>query len=376
MSNPFRVLVIGGYGTFGGWIAEALMSTPGVQVIVGGRSLERARNWVVRHDSRPEKNRADVLAVDAEDPGLAGVLARSGADLVIHTAGPFQQQGYQVAMGCIEAGSHYIDLSDSREFVNGIGTLQDSARAAGVTLVSGASSVPGLSCAVVEEFAPEFSRLNSIRMSIFPGNRAPRGLATVESVLSYTGKAFRRWEGGSWKVVHGWQDMCRHDYGALGHRWVASCDVPDLVLFPKHFDGVQTVTFHAGLELPFLHYGMWALSWLARLRLVANWRRHAGSLAAISRVFENGGSKQGGMRVELAGSDRGGRTLRVLWRLIARDGHGPRIPAIPSVVLAKRMALAKGPPFGAYPCLGLFTLDEFSNELGELNVMQQVIRMA
>lgn len=375
MSNPFRILVIGAYGTFGGWIAKGLMSVPGISVIVGGRSLERARNWVVHHQAARPGEGPSALAVDTERGGLAGVLAASNVDLVIHCAGPFQEQGYEVAMACIEARCHYIDLSDGRAFVSGIRTLNDAAREAGVTLVSGASSVPGLSSAVVQEYLPEFSRLDSIRMSISPGNQAPRGPATVESVLSYTGQAFTRWEAGASTRVYGWQDMRRCDYGDLGHRWIASCDVPDLSLFPKHYEGVQTVTFHAGLELSLLHFGMWVLAWLARWRLVASWRRYAKTLTAVSRVFEKMGSDCGGMRVELAGRDRQDKRLKILWRLIARDGHGPRVPVTPSVVLAKRMASGDGPPPGAYPCIGLFKLEEFTRELGGLNVTQEVIRM-
>ena len=374
MSKPFRILVIGGYGTFGRWIVESLASVPGVRVIVGGRSLERARRWVSGRTGA-EAARLEAIAVDAEQDGLEAILAMHSVDLVIHCAGPFQEQSYAVAKACIGAGCHYIDLSDGRAFVCGIRTLNDAARAAGVTIVSGASSVPGLSSAVVEEFVGEFERLDSIRASISPGNRAPRGLATMESVLSYTGRTFTRWQEGEWLDVHGWQDLRRAAYGELGDRWVANCDVPDLALFPEHFAGVRTVTFHAGLELPFLHFGMWALSWLARWRVVGSWRPHARMLAAATRAVEKAGSDRGGMIVELEGRARQGGAPKVLWRLIARDGHGPRIPTIPSIVLAKRMASGFGPPPGAHACVGLFTLDEFSRELVELNVTQQVIRM-
>nr|BFE97511.1 hypothetical protein GCM10020185_80470 [Pseudomonas brassicacearum subsp. brassicacearum] len=47
---------------------------------------------------------------------------------VIHTGGPFQGQSYAVAESCIDAGVNYCDLSDSRDFVTGIGALDARAK--------------------------------------------------------------------------------------------------------------------------------------------------------------------------------------------------------------------------------------------------------
>lgn len=51
---------------------------------------------------------------------------------------------------CIESGVNYIDLADGRYFVGGMaGKFNDRAVEKGVTVVTGASSVPGLSSAVL-----------------------------------------------------------------------------------------------------------------------------------------------------------------------------------------------------------------------------------
>jgi hypothetical protein len=44
------------------------------------------------------------------------------------------------------------------------------------------------------------------------------------------------------------------------------------------------------------------------------------------------------------------------------------VPAIPAVILAKRLAAGKGPPAGASPCFGLFTLAEFAAETADLDI--------
>lgn len=56
-----------------------------------------------------------------------------------------------MAEACIEAGASYCDLSDCRVFVNGIERLAARARAANVALLSGCSSVPSLSSAILDE---------------------------------------------------------------------------------------------------------------------------------------------------------------------------------------------------------------------------------
>ena len=80
----------------------------------------------------------------------AEALRALSADVLINASGPFQHHDYALPRACIAAGCHYIDLADARAFVTGIGVLDAEAKAAGVSVVSGASSVPGLSSAAVQ----------------------------------------------------------------------------------------------------------------------------------------------------------------------------------------------------------------------------------
>lgn len=77
------------------------------------------------------------------------------------------------------------------------GPLHPAAVARGVTIISGASSVPGLSSAVIERYLPQFQELRSIEMGISSGARAP-GLATVKGIFGYCGMPFLRYQAGAW----------------------------------------------------------------------------------------------------------------------------------------------------------------------------------
>jgi NAD(P)-dependent dehydrogenase (short-subunit alcohol dehydrogenase family) len=256
-----RVLVLGGYGHFGARIVRALATTPGITVIAAGRNPAQAPANLPGVDL----SRIELCRLDTADPAFADQLAATGAQLVIHTAGPFQGQGYDVALACLQAGMHYIDLADGREFVRDFALKVDApARAAGRSAISGASTLPALSSAVVDALAPQFERLQGIDMVIAPAQATPLGMATVRAVLSYCGKPFDCWIDGRWQPVIGWADPQPVRFAQIAPRLAAACDVPDHDLLVQRYPGVLTVRFRAALELPFLSRCLAGIAWLRR----------------------------------------------------------------------------------------------------------------
>ncbi|MSQ74064.1 MAG: saccharopine dehydrogenase [Betaproteobacteria bacterium] len=355
------MLVLGGYGHFGGRVCRALMHH--ATLIVAGRDGAKARKF-----ARGLGAAHQGVAMDCSASALAERVRALRADAVVHTCGPFQGQDYRVARACIAAGAHYLDLADGRAFVAGIGELDAVAREAGVLVASGASTLPALSSAVIDEHRGHFARLDSIDISIAPGQQTPRGAATLEAVLSYCGKPFSVWEQGHWQTVYGWQDAHRFNYPDLGGRWLARCDVPDLQLFPARYAGVQRVRFDAALELALAQCAFWMLAAMVRLKIVDNASRYARVMQAWGRHFDWMGSSTGGMYVGLCGTDHAGRPARLDWHLLARCGHGPEIPCIPAIVLARKLAAGTLAVRGAMPCMGLMTLAEFAEAVAVANL--------
>ena len=186
-----------------------------------------------RSPTRSGLRAENAKPLDATDPKLTDKLRKLGVATLIHTAGPFQDQNYAVAQAAIRAGCNYLDLADGREFVTGIGALDNAARAAGVSVVSGVSSLPALSSAVVDRYRGEFSRLDAIRVGITSGAVVP-GIATVRGILSYTGQPFRVLENGVWIETRGWLDTRVHQFPKpVDARLLGRCDVPDLTCCPR-----------------------------------------------------------------------------------------------------------------------------------------------
>lgn len=360
------ILVLGGYGFFGSRICQALAENKNIHLLIAGRNLNAAQALTSKLGLKADQ----ALSLDAYASDFAQQLRDLRVDTVIHTAGPFQGQDYSVARAAITAGANYIDLADGRDFVAGIEELDSLAREHGVFVTSGASSLPALSSAVVDRYVNQFSRLESIRHGIGSGARAP-GLATMRGVFGYCGKPFQRWEAGRWETVYGWLDLQCHQFPApVGARLLGNCDVPDLVLFPRRYPGVHTVTFHAGFASSPGHLVVWSASQLTRLGLMSSVRPLAEPLHAISQRMEPFVSDKGGMFVSLEGIGINGKPLKLDWHLIAAQNHGPYIPCGASIALANKLAQGDLLSHGAMPCMGVLTVEDYLAALQGFDIQE------
>lgn len=362
-----RIMVLGGYGNFGKRIAEALSNIAGITLLIAGRSLQKANAACATLAA--QNAQCIPVAIDIFEEGICEQLKSLQVDLVIHTGGPFQGQDYRVPEACIEAGSHYIDLADDRRFVCDITSLNTAAQTKNILVVSGASSVPGLSSTVIDHLSARFRQVNVIDFAIAPGNQAERGEATLRGILSYTGHPFRVFHKGKWINTYGWMAPRRLNFGQpVGNRWLADIDIPDLELFPRRYPSVQTVKFQAGLELSVLHWGMVAMAALARFKLIKNWARWTPLIYRSSEWFKTLGTNTGGMQIRLSGVGMDAKALNLKWTLIAENGIGPYIPTLSAIIIAKKMIAGEITLTGATPCLGMYSLAEFDREASALGI--------
>lgn len=359
-----RVLIIGGYGNFGSYIAKSLATDPAIQLLIGGRSSEKASRFIA---GLVAANPAEPHAIDI-DGDIGAALARIDPKIAIHTTGPFQVQDHRVARACIEHGCHYLDLADARDFVVTIDTLATAAKKKGVLAVSGASSVPCLTAAVIDHYLPGFGTLDSIDYGISAAQQTNRGLATTSAILSYVGRPFETICDSELREVIGWQDTHSERYPELGRRWFGNCDIPDLALFPARYPQLKSIRFAAGHELAILHAGTWLLSWAVRLGLVRSLVPHAERLLRIAFLFDWMGTSRSGFHMYLSGRGHDGRAKTARFFLIARSGHGPYIPCMPAILLARKLARGELHRTGAMACVDLIGLDEYLGALAGLDI--------
>ena len=349
-----HILILGGYGNFGRRIATALTNA-NIPVTICGRDAKKAAGW-----SNQLGAQAAVAIFDVNS-GLDNYLKTHKPRIVINTCGPFQTADYQIAKTCIRNSAHYIDLSDGRQFVNGITALDEAAKNNNTVIIAGASSVPGLSSAVIEHYRHEFNEIALLNYGINPGQKAERGYATIKGIMTYVGKPLAPYPSTEQKP-HGWQNIYRQTYPTLGKRWMANCEIPDLDLFPQKY-AIKKIQFSAGMELSIIHLGLWALSGLVRMGVPLNLAAHTGLLQNMSNLFNIFGSSDGGMHIILNGTNHDGQPHTRKWFVIAKNAHGPHIPPVPTIILAKKLWRGEAMQPGAYPCVGLVSLTEYLHEL-------------
>jgi hypothetical protein len=357
-----RVVVIGGLGNFGARICSRLAPDPRFKVIATGRRVSNAEH------SRD----IQVATLDTGNPGFGSDLQSLAPDLVIHCAGPFQGQDYRVALASVACGAHYVDLADGREFVTGfVHAVGPAAEAAECLAVTGASTLPALSSAVVDYLASSFSSLDSIDIVIAPGQHARRGAATVTAVLGYAGQAVPWWQRGEWCTAYGWQDLKRERF-SFGNRLAAACDVPDLELLPRRYAGVKSVSFRAALEVSLQHYVLWLMGACRRIGLPLPLVRLGAPMDRVGTWLNWLGSDTGGMMVRVSGTNSGGQPQCRTWELVAKSNHGPEIPCMAAVLVAERLNGNDSTLRGAKICMGILGLSDFEPEFGRWDISTRI----
>jgi saccharopine dehydrogenase-like protein len=361
--RPIKVLIVGATGVFGSRLARLAAGEAGVRLTLAARRQGALESLAGRLGGCATHvlDRDHVRASDVQ-----------GFDLVIDCAGPFQGSHTKLIEACIAARVDYADLADGREFVCSIGRFDAAAKFAEMAALSGASSIPALSHAVLDRLTQGWSGIEDIRVGIFPGNRAPRGRSVVEAILSYVGKPVRVFSGGQWRELPGWSLQGRVDCGLAGKRWASACDTPDQELLVERYRPTGSAEFVAGLELPLLHLGLWLLSLPVRWGWIGSLRPMSGLLLWIAQRLLPFGSDSGAMIVEARGRDRDRHPVEARWNLSATTNLGPLVPVLAALALIRRVRDGWRPEPGAYPCAGIVTLDELEVLLDALGISYAV----
>jgi hypothetical protein len=93
----------------------------------------------------------------------------------------------------------------------------------------------------------------------------------------------------------------------------------------------------------------------------------------VASVFDRFGSALGGMFVRVSGVDAGGRAASRAWHIAADHGHGPEIPCMPAILLARRLARGDTPPAGARACIGVLSLNDFTPEFDRWGMQTDIV---
>jgi Domain of unknown function (DUF4166)/Saccharopine dehydrogenase NADP binding domain len=351
MVDRLNVLIVGGYGTFGGRIVELLGNEPRLTLTVAGRSLEKARAFCDAHS--PAKATLVPAAFD-RNSDLTKQLESFRPDILVDASGPFQAYGeerYRVIEACIAQGVNYLDLADGSDFVAGVGAFDAAARDAGRYVLSGVSSFPVLTAAVVRHLSPDMARVDAIRGGIAPSPYAGVGKNVIRAIASYAGQPVSLKRAGKPATGYPLTEHMRFTvappgYLPLRNTLFSLVDVPDLHALAKLWPDAKTIWMGAGPVPEILHRALMVLAWLVRWRLIPSLSMLAPLMYWVTNHLR-WGEHRGGMFVEVEGSDESGKPLKRSWHLLAERDDGPLIPSMAIEALVRGALEGRSPLPGA-----------------------------
>jgi short subunit dehydrogenase-like uncharacterized protein len=146
--RKFDVIVWGATGFTGKLVVEYLAETYGVDGELRWAIAGRNRNKLdaVRHACLPaaEREKLPILLADSDDAASLAKLVQR-ARVICTTVGPYAKYGTPLVAACVEAGTHYCDLTGEVQWMaRVIPQFQDAALASGARIVHtcGFDSVP------------------------------------------------------------------------------------------------------------------------------------------------------------------------------------------------------------------------------------------
>ena len=344
-----KILILGGYGVFGGRLAELLADIPSLELLICGRSLAKAQQFCAHYQGQ-----AAARPVQLDRCDIADGLHAHKPDLVVDASGPFQDYGaarYGVISACIAARIDYLDFADAADFVFGVSQFDAQAKDAGIFVLSGVSSFPVLTAAVLREMAKEID-IVSVTGGIAPSPFAGIGLNVMRAVVGYAGAPVKLLRGGVKAHGIGLAESMRYTVAVPGRLPLRNIhfslvDVPDLQVLPPEHPTMTDIWMGAGPVPEILHR---ALNLLAKARATF----HLPSLAPLSRLFYmvlnamKFGEHRGGMFVQARGL-RNGRPVTRSWHLLAEGDDGPYIPSMAIEGLIRKAIAGVRPAPGARP---------------------------
>lgn len=358
-----KILIVGGYGTFGGRIIELLENEPRLTLIVAGRSLARADAYCKNRDRAVARI---VPALFDRNGHIVEQLSPLRPDILIDASGPFQAYGegrYRLIEACIDQGVNYLDLADGSDFVAGLSAFNEAALKAGLFVLSGVSSFPVLTAAAVRRLSADMARVDRIRGGIAPSPFAGVGGNVIRAISGYAGQPVKLVRNGRSALGHPFTEQTRYTIAPPGrlplrNTLFSLVDVPDLRALSELWPEAKTIWMGAGPVPEVFHRALIGLAWLVRAGTV----RSLSPLAPLMQLATNRlrwGEHRGGMFVEVAGSDRTGVAVKRSWHLLAEGNDGPLIPSMAVEALVRKALDGYEAPPGARAAVHDLELEDY-----------------
>lgn len=234
-----KILILGGYGYTGKLLAKYLLAQTNVQIMIAGRSLEKAKHFT----SELNNSRATAIQVDAASFDSL-LQALQGITLCL-VAAPTTHHAEKVVRACIQARVDYLDVQYSSRKLEVLFAAKKEIEQAGLCFVTEAGFHPGLPSALIRYASKKLDVLESaliggyLNMKELPYTEAVDEL--MEGFINYQAQVYKN---GSWTKPAAWDSRPFHFGDDIGKRTAYSMFFEELRGIPKLYPSLKETGFY------------------------------------------------------------------------------------------------------------------------------------
>ncbi|MBL8062382.1 MAG: saccharopine dehydrogenase NADP-binding domain-containing protein [Anaerolineales bacterium] len=233
------ILILGGYGYTGKFLAKHLLAHTDATIIISGRNLEKAQAFVNElNDPRATARQADASDHKSLTQALQGVT-------LCLVAAPTTHQTDNVIRACIDSRVDYLDVQFAASKLKALHAAENEIKNARLCFITEAGFHPGLPAALIRYAATKLQDIESaftagfINMQNLPYTEAVDEL--MEGFLEYQAQVYKN---GAWTKPSSW-DMREFDFGKdIGKRSSYSMFFDELRDIPKMFPTLKEAGFY------------------------------------------------------------------------------------------------------------------------------------
>ncbi|XP_016580006.1 uncharacterized protein LOC107877795 isoform X1 [Capsicum annuum] len=255
-----KVVILGGTGRVGGSTAIALSKLcPDLHIVIAGRNREKGTAMVSKLGKNSEFAEVNIGDGEALEANL------QDADIVVYTAGPFQQsENCKVLEAAIRTKTAYLDICDDTHYATRAKSYMNKALEANIPAITTGGIYPGVSNVMAAELVRtakveskgELERLRFYYYTAGTGGAGPTILATSFLLLGEDVVAYNKGE----KIkLTPYSGMLNIDFGlGIGKKDVYLLNLPEVKSVHEVL-GVPTVSARFGTDPFFWNWGMIAM---------------------------------------------------------------------------------------------------------------------
>ena len=255
-----RIVSLGGAGAMGRLAVRDLAAKDVVEELtIADYNLSEAEGL-----ARELGDKCTAKKVDANNPSELVDVVR-GYDVALGTIGPFYKYETKMARACIEAGVNYVSICDDYDAAAAILELDEEAKKAGITMITGVGWTPGVTNVLARKGTNQLDEVEEIAVAWGCHASDTVGKAvTLHTMHIFTGTV-PSYQGGRtvWTPAGSGCEKLRFP-DPVGEVYVYHVGHPEPVTIPRYINA-KTVTLKGGLVEDYLSK---LTMLMARLRLL------------------------------------------------------------------------------------------------------------